>query len=389
MKVDIRDIDVLRSLKPVDLVNYLRTHGWSALDTTSTVATTWGLATDNTIEVLVPNLDTFSDYPRRVSDILRTASLVEQRSELDVYQDVRASSADLIRLRAIDPDYTNGTVPFEAGLLLVESTRDLLLAAACAATEPRSIFHTRKPTPAVEYMKHVRLGQTEIGSFVITVQSPVPPVLQASLSGMESVSEEPFQRRVTRFLVNALEGLRLAAQQSSVSGNIQPFKDAVPKGVSANLCDAIVKAYDASQAQSIAIGVSWAPVRPPLVETPRDPIIIPRDAVPILSEASRVFREWQPNVEARIEGFVVALKRDEGNLTGEVTIATVIDGSLRRVRVELWGSDYDLAIKAHKNEVPLRAHGELRRDGRMFHLKSAHDVSVVAGDPGDMPSEPA
>ena len=68
-------------------------------------------------------------------------------------------------------------IPLEDGALLARSARGMMLAAACSTYERRRAFHTRKPQVAVDYMKGLSLGQTEIGSFVLTVISPVPPRL--------------------------------------------------------------------------------------------------------------------------------------------------------------------------------------------------------------------
>ena len=58
-----------------------------------------------------------------------------------------------------------------------------MLAAACAAIEPRAVYAARKPERAMAYLRQIRLGPTEAGSFVVTVESPVAPrLLQAPAS---------------------------------------------------------------------------------------------------------------------------------------------------------------------------------------------------------------
>src|SRR5438034_1338067 len=98
---------------------------------------------------------------------------------------MKASIRDAIALSALRP--------LEDGAQFFENAKDLILAAACAADTPRSYYPTRKPAKAMEYLRKTRLGQTETGSFVLTILSRVPPSLSAS-NGVLFEIEEPFER---------------------------------------------------------------------------------------------------------------------------------------------------------------------------------------------------
>jgi hypothetical protein len=47
---------------------------------------------------------------------------------------------------------------------------------------------------------------------------------------------------------------------------------------------------------------------------------------------------------------VVKLEGLEGNPSGRVTVAGVVDENLRKVQIELPFAEYDLAIEAHRLE---------------------------------------
>ena len=72
----------------------------------------------------------------------------------------------------------NGSVLLDEGVELVSQAREMLLAAACATTTPQPVYRAGANRKAGEYMKRVRLGQTEHGSFAVTLMAPVPPMLQ-------------------------------------------------------------------------------------------------------------------------------------------------------------------------------------------------------------------
>ena len=179
------------------------------------------------------------DFALRVSEVLRTLEHVEQRSQLEILRDLRTSSSDLIRIRASASQTTTGSIPLDLGVRFVEEAREMMLAAACSAIDPRPYYATRKPVQANEYLSRVRMGQTERGSFVLTILSPVPPGLRPP-EPLDGVLPDPFERKVSQTLASGLLAARLAAQRAAVSGDVQPFREAVPRGVSANLCDALV-----------------------------------------------------------------------------------------------------------------------------------------------------
>ena len=73
---------------------------------------------------------------------------------------------------------------------MIEGGRSLLLAAACSVHSPQPFYPRQAFREAVEFLDTCRLGQTERGSFVATIVTPVPPVVgpQACLPGMSVFS---------------------------------------------------------------------------------------------------------------------------------------------------------------------------------------------------------
>src|SRR5205085_1574396 len=98
-------------------------------------------------------------------------------------------------------------------------------AAACATTEARAVWHTRKPAQAVEYVRRVRIGQTERGSYVVTVVSRVSPRLNV-LNEELFESAEPFERRAMQTLAGSLVHLDQAAERAALSGEFAAFDEA-------------------------------------------------------------------------------------------------------------------------------------------------------------------
>ncbi len=380
MKVAVRDAAVLGALHPLDVAAYLRSTGWRPVERIGDKGTAWtrAAASGDEAEILLPLRPELRDFTARMADVLATLATVEDRSQLDLLRDISCSSADLIRLELSGPAVVDDSLPLPQGAVAFARAHELMLAAACAAVEPRAVYATRKPAQAVEYVSRLRLGQTEPGSYVVAILSPVAPSLdQAGSAGSEL--PDPFERRVTTTLARATAAARNAAEIAGSTGELQPFLDATHLGVSANLCDAIAGLVTESGADSLAIRLRWSPTRLPPPETPTR-ILFARDTVGVVKEASRIFRETTPRDEFELQGMVVALKRDEGAASGTVTIAALVDGALRKVRVALGAEAYALAIRAHQEECRVRCLGKLIKEGRSLVLREPHHLEL---DPGE------
>lgn len=374
MKVTITDSQALGTLRPLDLIGYLRTHEWSQVSKIERRGSIWTGGPGDSYEVLVPLDVDLGDFSHRVADVLMTLSTVEKRSQAEIFHDISSTSDDLVRFRAQGAD-TNGTIQVDEGVSLVERARDIMLAAACAATGPKAVFQSRKPARAVKYMKNVRLGQTEVGSFVVALHSPVTPALQQVLPETEP-GDDLFERTVTKTLARSLVALSDAAQSAATTGEFKPFEDAKSIGVSANLCEAVTGFYDATKAKELSVRLSWAPVRP--IDEPDVPtcVVIPSDMAPVIKEASGLFRKSNPEKDAQVRGYVVRLEREEGQATGFATIFGSTDAGYRKIRFELMGTDYDVAINAHRDGLPLKVIGELRKERRGYQLHGVRAIEV-------------
>ena len=368
---------------PLDLAAYLRGQGWDQVRRLDDRGAIWMLRLpEGDAEILLPLDYSLPDFQTRLTEALHTLAAVEGRSVEAVVRDLGVTNVDLVWVRLIGESSDSGSVPIDQGVRLFAETREIFLAAACAAVAPRPIYHTRRPAQATEYLERVRLGPTAPGSYTLTVRCPVSPRLtappdQAHFLHLVPPVEEPYERQVTTTLLRSLAALRSAAQEAASKGDWQPFNDAVPQGVSANLCDAVAELVGESPRQAVEVSIRWSVVRPPAVELPKQ-VRITGDSVPVIREAARIFRETSPREETEVEGLVVKLERGLDAEAGTVTIDGLVDAALRKVRVQLAGNDYRLAIRAHEDWLRVRCHGTLVKENRAYWLRrNAYGLELV------------
>jgi hypothetical protein len=387
VRVIVEDESAFAAVRPLDIAAYLRSRGWVELGSGDEPASAWEKQVDrDTYEVLAPKHSGWRDYPRRVKSLVNTLGEVENRSQLAILHDIAAVFFDIVRLRSADNAMLDGTIFLEDAVHVASSGRGMMLSAACATIQPKRAYHSRKPMAATRYVDGLRMGQTEHSSYVITIMSQVSPALAPRQMALRFqpgeelpvgfVYEEPYERRVTATLGRALHKLRSAATRGASTGSLDAFEDAIEAGVSADLCESLGLIRECSHITTFEVSIGWAPCRPQSGHVP-DKVMFTTDVLDVIREAGRQLRERSPVEDFDLVGPVVDLSRTLESLHGTATVLGSVDGQLRKVNVDLWGADWQLAHGAlgKTPHVLLKCTGELLKNGNLFVLKNARNVS--------------
>ena len=370
MQVSIHDRDALLAISPAALSAYARTAGWSQHESYREHSDVY--IGEELPEIIVPRTTRLGDYASVVAALIETFARVGHQDTLTVYRSLVTADRDVIRIRTAKSD--DGSLGLNDGVKLVEGARDMVLSAACSLRDPRPVYRAGANREAVELLRQMRLGQTNQGSFVVTLLTPVVPPPMPMLFEDPDDRDAPIARRVTRRLVEALAAVRRAAERAS-SGDGGSFGETVAKGASANLCEALAQIIEPFPA--LDISVSWARTRP--TTTSATVFFGQADAV-LLREAARSLRERAPKPDVRLYGYVRILERDEEDADGTIKLRTEIDGQLRSVKAVLEQADYERAVQAHKDKAPAELTGDLERTGQQWKLLDAHIAGVLRDD---------
>ena len=213
----------------------------------------------------------------------------------------------------------------------------------------------------------------------MTIISPVSPKIALGKDLLcEEIAEEPFERKTMRTLAEAVHALELASREVAVSGELEPMKRAVQRGVSANLCEAIIGLHEGSGEKGVEFAFSWAPLRDVPANVPRFAAVTP-DFISIIRETARIFRETETADGIEVLGVVYKLQHQGGD-HGRVTIFGSADGVPRNVSTELSGADHLLAVRSYQERIPLSCTGELMREGRSWVLRNPREIGLLVED---------
>jgi hypothetical protein len=138
MKLDIADAKALSEIPPSALTAYLRSRGWAAVRVEHELGFFHKEIDGENMECDVPLRQNARDYPRRVREVLENLTLIERRSQYDIYQDLVQTNQDIVRISIDVPE--SGRVGLDEAGVLFSATRDLVLAAACSAHTHRAYF---------------------------------------------------------------------------------------------------------------------------------------------------------------------------------------------------------------------------------------------------------
>ena len=374
MKVSIRDTDALRAVSPAALSAYARAAGWSPQERYRVHSDIY--VGEARPEIIVPRTVRLGDYASVVSRLIETFAQVSGQDELTVYRSLVIADRDVVRVRTAESD--DGSVTLNQGADLIGGARDMLLSVACSLRDPRPVYRAGANREAAELLKRVRLGQTDQGSFVVTLLTPVvPPPMPALLPDPDDLNA-PIERRMTRRLVEALSAARGAVERTA-AGEEGAFGESVASGVSANLCEALARIIEPFP--TLDVGVSWARTRP--MTASGTVVRFGWTDTAVLREAARSFRDRAPRPDVRLHGFVRLLKRGQADDDGTIGLAADVDGQRQSVMAVLEREDYERALQAHSDRALVVLAGDLDRIGQRWRLLSPRLENVIRDDEPD------
>lgn len=387
MKVTINDSAVLRAVLPTALTAYLRAHGWRIRQDISDSSVTYWVNHRESVSLAQPLDRDFDDYDARIYEIISELASLEARSQLEILKALQLVAFDVIRfcdIAGVDAAYN---VPLEVGLRAVEGLYNLVVGAAYAAVERRKTVPTRRPRQVQEYLASTKFGPIMNGTVNYAVYSPLAlaPYRQASLFPNEDrIESMPYERSVVDTIVNAT---RVAAQTADLvlaGESIEKFDDTVSYGVNATVCEALSDLAAVSAQRTPVVRIEWSPELPhPLGRDDAPTISVPPNAIEVLQDAARYFKETGEREDYLVLGSVVIMHREPQDLEGDVAIISTVNDRPARIHIHLEHRDYSAALKANLEKKVVAVVGTLTKKGRAWVLLSPRDFRILEDEISD------
>jgi hypothetical protein len=373
MSLDLSEFDPVGSLSPQAVAAYLRSKGWADQGKWGQNGRLFARDRENErVEIVLPTKSTLLDYSRRMAELVRELADAQGERPTQILHDLTVAPYDVVRIRAKEAD-EYASVPLDAGDQLFRVGRDMIITAAVLAggDGAKPVVRGRRPTEAARYLENVRLGQTERGSFVLTMLSPHSFDLSDQMELLEA--HVPFGRRVTSGLAGALRAVEEALQEAVGSGP-DAFRAAVQKGVSAKLCSSLARL--ALIAGGADVSVTWSPQRPNGNEAR---LSLQREDASVLQDAAASLAEQEGPQRVEVQGTVLGITERKEEFDGTVTLHAVLDGRSRVIRAHFADQDRDKVFEAFhgKTDLQMRIVGELTRESGALQIVTPREFEIV------------
>jgi hypothetical protein len=305
-------------LKVDDIASYLAEAGWERDPDGWNGASFWQYSGE--YEILVPAQDGLGDADRRVREILRCLSAVEERPADDIALDISRSQLDKQFFRTFPTGHDSGYTSLPSGLQILRGVRNILSTAARTVLQgPHFAFAGRPPRGVGDVLRAAELGPSRAGSYVIEVR------LGTDVTARGPGGETVGGRAV---LVQMLEAVS-AAQAAVLADRPAAFDETVTAGVSADFCGGLSNLCGSERNEPFEITFRWARSQP--LETPLHVVTFPEGSGSLLQAAAGRLHGLDASGPATVTGVVESLHNGSA---GDDRWRIKVRGELRTEHVE-------------------------------------------------------
>ncbi|SDN58579.1 hypothetical protein [Allokutzneria albata] len=371
-------------ISPAVLSAALSKYGWQLVGGKEGLYSRWAYGENRSTRILIPLDETKPDFDELLTDAVSSLAALRTEPAQRVLRVISGVPGDELKFRK-DSETPPGTIRWDLGQELIQAANDTLVASAKAASDRRPSFRNSNWFIARDFLQSVLMGQTEVGSYVVTAYTPPEQHFfereSQKNSARHSLDGAHTGREVVEVMTGALQVTREAIDIYQRTKRIEEFDDTVQHGVSRELAVAVQKLV--KQSDGASVSVEWSTrfdddfllssetARTGVTEVdfnPPDYAVLERAAIRLgaASESSTV----------TVVGTVEVLTRRVGTV-GVVALNIMRGSSAKKLRVRLPTDAYEVALEAHRRMDAIKVTGRQERSGNYYWLYDATDVTIV------------
>lgn len=366
------DPERLRQIDPAGISTYLSFLGWQQVDYPDQRVRVYVTPDDTGCTVPVPATRQLKDYVELTDRLLVVLADIEHCAYEDVLQ--LLCSHSILKLRAADQQATpRGTLPLPSADILIKKAQELITYSTCAETGMPQKHYKKPIRQAREHAEKYELGQTEPGSFIINIITPVRLVIEQDVTRLTDV--EPLEHRVLRRIVRGAEIVREAERLSDASLITENYG----RGFNANMCDIVADTIEQTGLDELSF--SALGVDRPGGDYRQQDILLTKASLPQLEKASVILKDAPVDERVSIVGHVTVLRNEDAPEPGRqrhVQIAWPTKGI--NVHLILTDEEYVVACDAHRDRRRVLVEGILHHEKRKFYLYDYRHFRIEGAD---------
>lgn len=328
-------------------------------------------------ELVVPVTNEVFRLERDLKNIIKTLMSFYDKKEYQILDDFENSVKDQVKFRVKSEMTEDGYIPLVEGVRLLENTKEMLIASFLSVNNKKKNFTGPHPETVNEVISNIKMGQTEEGSFIINIYLPnnyyedgQPPLLEEE--------SDSFTRKALTIMEQASTELISKAETFENQNNdLSVFDDSYLVGVSSNFCSAVSE-ISSNGKNDVEIEI----ILNNKIDDKEDirRIEIKKELIPIIDTVKEYYKQDLSTENYELIGHVTKLHQEVDDLEGDITLTCLIEGKLKKVKLQLNEEFYTIAQEAHRNKSYLRCVGTLKISGRVTTLTNITDVLIISED---------
>ena len=368
MIYSINFVDMTLKLNPLAVAKYLMDTQWKEYAVNRNDIKIFQYEKDDIFEqVTVPLEKNLRDYKQIMYETICKIAFIEKKSVEQQMLYLLNPNTDILKIRLDREEVESGNIMFDDAIQLYDNARKLLAATALDIINPKRMHWGRVDDSVQQFLERCRFGQTEIGSYVVSVVCPFAELSETE--GYKQLSifsdEERCANSLTRKVTNRLMTNIATIKKKVDEGNLESLVN-YEDGISSNFYEALNSLDLYSENTIVEFTAEWSPI----VTSNRSPIqkvMITNDYYEPLQSVISKIKECD-NERKEIIGKIKDLKAapiiDERKYGTVVVVYISGNGKAKSVKVKLDKEDYDNAVMAHQYGKTVRLIGDLKEKPR-------------------------
>lgn len=362
--------DMARQINPLAFSKYLKETGWKQFNTKKNTVKVFQYECGNEFyQVKIPLESAFSDYNYAMYSAVEKVAAVECRSVEQVMLYLLNPNTDILKIRLEKKDVEAGNILFDDAIKIYDNAKKLLAATALDIINPKLYHYGRVDDAVQKFLGDCRFGQTEIGSYVVSVVCPFAELSenegykQLSIFSDEDTCAKSLTRKVTNKLMSNIFVIKEKIDDDSYNSLIDEQNHF---NISGNFYEALNGLNCEEDDTILEFKAQWSPtVKQNRCE--HSNVKLTNNYCQPISSIIAKMKEKTDKVTS-IVGRVSKLQAApiaDNRKTGKISIAYIDrDNKSKSVTTILDKCDYDKAIEAHQLGKYVRASGNMRQSGR-------------------------
>jgi len=317
----------------------------------------------------------FDDFYENVLNVIKTLALYKEKPIIEIIRDINTSYYDRLEFRIISELSEKGKLPLGYASSCIEGLKELILYTTCAEQNAEPIC-LRVTNYAKELLDNFKLAQTDIGSYIINIDIAIVDELCEQITLEQCTVNIPIEHKIVKRIFTAMKQIdEIVENKISINNTII---DAYKTGITANMCDALLKLKPEKGDVEIDTTIRYASVISRQTGV-CDKILIRNNHFYIMNELSKKYHENNNLEDIKLKGMIRSLTKNiiDNQNDKIIHLITYIDGKYRSVKVLLNDSDYRIACDAHRDEKEVEISGVLDMSKKTWILNDVDKFNIL------------